>query len=200
MFKLHVPAALAITLLSVSSLQDPIPPASPFAVPDGPLPWALPILPSTTITLTTPSFSFDSIAHTSNFADIQTEMEDRAALVESEMTQLASDIDSLIGTGGALPDISSGQLSDTGLDPNSTGSMTFADYETQLTSDIITVFSYGRIAQSIGLAFLVNLFITIFVSLSWQLLVRYVIFVVQLFDGAVALFEKLKQIIFFFAP
>lgn len=200
MFKLHVPAALAITLLSVSPLQDPIPPASPFAVPDGPLPWALPIFPSTTMALTTPSFSFDSIAHTSSFADLQTEMEDRAALVGSEMNQLAADIDSWIGVGGALPDISSGELSDTGLDPNNTGSMTFADYQTQLTSDIVTVFSYGRIAQSIGLAFLVNLFITIFVSLSWQLLVRYVIFVVQLFDGAVALFEKLKAIVFFFAP
>jgi hypothetical protein len=200
MFKLQVVAALTIAVISVSPLQEPIPPASPFAVPDGPLPWALPLMPNTTFTLVAPDLTLDPISHSGGFSAIVADIEDRAALVEGPMSDIIADLDALAGPGGTLPDLSGGGAADTTLDPNATGSMTISDFQDNLTSDIVTVFSYARIAQSIGMAFLVHFFIILFISLAWQMLVRFILFAIQLFDGAVALFDKLKQLILFFLP
>jgi len=195
MFKTQASISLAITLLSFSPLQAPDPPASLFSVPDGALPWSLPAMPSATINLTAPSLSLDTIEHSDNYAALVAQVEDRETALTGPMLEMIDSLEALAGPGGALPDMSSGEDSDTGLDPNDAGSMTIADFQDEFVGNITSVFTYARLAQSIVFSPMAPVFAALFVFIAWQLLVRVVLFSVQLFDMAVSLIDKLKEII-----
>jgi hypothetical protein len=175
---------LAVTAFSVTPLQTPTPPTSLFSVPDGPLPWSLPQIPSSAVALSVPTVTLDDLEHSAAYATMESDVETQVGLVVTPMADMIDGLDSLVGTGGALPDMSSGELSDTGLDPNDTGSMTIADFQAAFVADITTALSYARVAQSISsnLSAVTPAFVAIFIAVAWMTLVRILLFSVQFSD------------------
>jgi hypothetical protein len=195
MSKLLAAVSLMTAALAFTPFQTPVPSIGIFTVADGPLPWSLPLLPSTTITLSMPSVSLDDIEHTTEYAGLIAEIEARETTVTAPLVSMIDGLDAMVGVGGALPDMSAGVDSDTGLDPNGTGAMTLAEIQTALLGEAETVIGYMRLMDTLALTTVSVALTTIFVSIAWMSLVRFTLFAIQLFDAIVSLIEKLKDLI-----
>jgi hypothetical protein len=185
--------AILAGVLLFAPFQTPVPSIGIFTVPDGPLPWSLPLLPSTIITLSIPSVSLDDVEHTTEYAGWIAELQDWGTTVTAPLISMIDGLDAMVGAGGALPDMSAGIDSDTGLNPNGTGTMTLAEVQTALLGQAETVISYMRLMDTLGLTTVSVALITIFVSIAWMAWIRFWLFAIQLLDALITLVGRLKE-------
>lgn len=192
--------ASAITLTLAALILAPEPQSidgggTIFSVPDGALPWPLPVMPAVSFSLTEPTLSIDSITHTTDYATDLADLNARFDSIEIPVEQLTDAGESFIGPSGITPDMSGGDDFQTGLDPAGTGDMTAYDFASAFGGNIGTAFAYARALGAFDVGSVAFFLTFLMICIVWMGLVMLVKFALHILDAVISLVGRLLELI-----
>lgn len=178
-------------------IPDPIPPIDPLLkVPVGPLPWSLPQFPVVEIDtgLSVPSIS--EVGHGDDYNDNITAIDDRLTAGGLIETDAEIELGDWIGPDANIPDISTEDWN-TGIDLPEYENMTALDVAAELGENIGTLFANVRSLTTIDLDLGGTTLAVAFVILciAWILLLKSIIFAIQLADMVFSVLSTLIEMI-----
>lgn len=167
-------------------------PDSPFDVPSGPLPWALPEPPQTNVELTAPVMPLDPIEHLDDYEDQQAAVDDDADTMIGPLATLTGEAEDLKD---ALPDLSTPGDFSTGLAPEGE-TVAASDVAAEFAEHLVLAWRYARAASQMGLGSTGYLVTFLLIGIAWFLFVEFVALMIQiiiaLVDFAVKAVEFIK--------
>lgn len=196
------PLGLLASLIIVTTPLDPIQPVTPppqsriFTVTDQAIPWTIPTdLPNAAtdgLGITIPSVTMDSFAHSVDYDDKVTGLDDALTSISSPLTDIRDQIDVLFSSGD-VPDMSDPDF-DTGFS-NAGTPLTAYDMVDAFGASLGTAFLWARATATLpSVASSQTVFAIIFLNVAWVLLIIFIKVLIQIIDMVTSLLAKLAEI------
>ncbi len=186
-----------LTLLIMLPISPPTLPASEwFTVPDGPLPFNLPIFPSYTLETPTISVEFAEMQHTAGYSSTASSLTSLLGSAEAEFDRLADVLTSFVGAEGPLPGMTAGDTGDWSTTTSPTGeAMSAYDYAAAIGGSLGTAWSWGRAVISVNVGSSATLYTLVLLNVGWIVVVNVAIFAIRIFDFFTSLMDKLASVV-----
>lgn len=196
-------------LLQVPVPQPPVPinPSSTifkfernflYEVPDGPLPWELPAMPSVNVDFNAASSETDEVEHGATYLDTVDDIKEKSILLEDPLQNAVDSIDEYFGEEpSSLPD-----MSETGDFEVNFDSPEFEDYTAyqivaEFGTNLGTAISYAKAMTSIIEFGSPTSYILSFILLCvfWMIFITLVVFALQFADMLFSIIARLVEMI-----
>jgi len=195
---------LLLASLTIVALQVPQPPPNPgwwpafsktvtFDVPDGKIPWDLPIFPNPTAN---EDVTPEAPSHSDDYEDKISKMQERFDSVQQPIEDADAQMEELLGTGGMLEDIT-GEDAVIPVDVEGYDNISVLTTASALGDKIGLIFSYARAiaTQTDYGSEITYLFLFIFLCIVWMMFIRAVTFAINVADFCFNVVTKIIELI-----
>jgi len=195
-------------LLQVPVPQPPVPinPSSTifrfernflYEVPDGPLPWELPAMPSITIDLGASSSDTDEIEHSDGYLDTVDDIKEKSILLETPLQAAVDSMDQFLGDEASLPDMSETGDFEVNFDAPEFEDYTAYQIAAEFGTNVGTTISYAKAMTSIIQFGSPTSYILSFILLCvfWMIFITLVVFALQFVDMLFSVIARLVEMI-----